>query len=66
MQYIYGDIWKLYFFLNNLGNERGEREDKGREKKDLIQNLTSRDCHHHQKLIRSRRELGETSFTFIT
>ncbi len=32
MQYIYGDIWKLYFFLNNLGYERGEREDKGSER----------------------------------
>ena len=44
---------------------RGKQEDKGREKKDLIQNLTDCDCHHHQKLIRSRRELGETSFTYL-
>ena len=31
MQYIYGDIWKLYFFLNNPGDERGGGEDKGSE-----------------------------------
>ena len=53
----------LYFCWDKTG-EWGGREDEG-GKKDQKQNLTGRDCHHHQKLIRSR-EIGETSFTFIT